>query len=568
MKNLILTMLICLCVSTAQAQPAQVEVCHRIDEYVSQTLLVNENALDGYLIANPDDTVGACVVTYCPPGIVAMSEPLSTNCTYGGSAFTVCNNNLFATTYACNGPPGSDGSDGAVGAQGMVGIPGDDGTEGVQGIQGSSGVDGLSVELFSLNAGHPVCAYGGTEFVVGAANSYACSGAPGVDGSNGFDGADGATGPPGTCSCDLDCFEGTADCDGELANLCETDTTTETDCGGCGIICTISEVCFEGACCAFIGTCTEEECGTVIDDGCGGVITCDACVPALGGEYTSVSAGTKHTCSLIGSTILCWGVDGGASADFGQVTGPNSDGGTFTQVEASWYNTCGIRTDGSIVCWGHDGYGQLNVPNDNDFVQVSVGGGFVCGRHSDARITCWGFDPYQATGDANSDVGRFLQISTGNSNICGLRTNNTVICWGNNLYGEVSGPNSDSGTFIQIVSSHQSSCGIRTDGSIVCWGRDEYNKITSSNSYNGVDLVQLTAVGYTICGLRTNGSIICWGIDDESLFDYGQVTGPNSDSGTFIQVEAGVHHTCGLRDDGSITCWGWDTEGQSTVPTL
>lgn len=44
------------------------------------------------------------------------------------------------------------------------------------------------------------------------------------------------------------CEPMTADCDGRLSTGCETDTTTVTDCGGCGVTCDPGRRCVEGTC--------------------------------------------------------------------------------------------------------------------------------------------------------------------------------------------------------------------------------------------------------------------------------------------------------------------------------
>lgn len=44
------------------------------------------------------------------------------------------------------------------------------------------------------------------------------------------------------------CEPMTADCDGRLSTGCETDTTTVTDCGGCGVVCAPGRRCVDGTC--------------------------------------------------------------------------------------------------------------------------------------------------------------------------------------------------------------------------------------------------------------------------------------------------------------------------------
>ncbi len=44
------------------------------------------------------------------------------------------------------------------------------------------------------------------------------------------------------------CAPGTADCDGRLSTGCETNATTTTNCGACGVACAAGQVCATGTC--------------------------------------------------------------------------------------------------------------------------------------------------------------------------------------------------------------------------------------------------------------------------------------------------------------------------------
>ena len=68
-----------------------------------------------------------------------------------------------------------------------------------------------------------------------------------------------------------------------------------------------------------------------------------------------------------------------------QVSGSPS----FTQVSAGWDHTCGLKQDGSIICWGSDGFHQA-VPPQGEFASVSAGGSHTCGLKEDGSVACWG----------------------------------------------------------------------------------------------------------------------------------------------------------------------------------
>jgi hypothetical protein len=114
--------------------------------------------------------------------------------------------------------------------------------------------------------------------------------------------------------------------------------------------------------------------------------------PAAGsGPYTQVSAGSNHACALKSDgSVVCWGSNCDVTVtgpDACSVTGnagviyptpaadprpdtrlPFLDGrtvppaGPFTQISAGANNTCAIRPDGQIACWGDNASGQSSPP--------------------------------------------------------------------------------------------------------------------------------------------------------------------------------------------------------------
>src|SRR5690606_10762889 len=65
---------------------------------------------------------------------------------------------------------------------------------------------------------------------------------------------------------------------------------------------------------------------------------------------------------------------------------------TFQQVSTRGYQSCGLRTDGSIACWGWDWDGRISPPPGNNYTQVSTASWDACALRDDGSITCWGFN--------------------------------------------------------------------------------------------------------------------------------------------------------------------------------
>jgi VCBS repeat-containing protein len=97
----------------------------------------------------------------------------------------------------------------------------------------------------------------------------------------------------------------------------------------------------------------------------------------------SVDAGDFHSCGVkTDGTLACWG-----SNSSGQLNGVPT--GTFTSVSAGAFHSCGVKTDGTLACWGLNNFGQLNAPSGT-FTSVSGGVQYSCGVKTDGTLACWG----------------------------------------------------------------------------------------------------------------------------------------------------------------------------------
>ena len=191
--------------------------------------------------------------------------------------------------------------------------------------------------------------------------------------------------------------------------------------------------------------------------------------------FIQVSTGFHHTCGITDVVrAVCWGTDtwpqeGGllypelVGLYFGQSTPPTED---FQQISAGAIHNCGVKTDGSIACWGLNHDGQA-APPAGSFRQVSAGGGHACGLKTNDSIDCWGLN---YDGQATPPAGSFRQVSAGGFHTCGIKMDSSVACWGYDEYRQTRSPR---GSFRQVAAGAFHTCGIKTDGRVVCWGSDD-----------------------------------------------------------------------------------------------
>jgi len=279
-------------------------------------------------------------------------------------------------------------------------------------------------------------------------------------------------------------------------------------------------------------------------------------------------------------------------------------------AELGWFHTCAIKRNGSLWCWGYNQYGQVGIGTNLirefpfpvtvmpgvSFSSVSVGGHHTCAIKTDGSLWCWGHNGYGQVGDGtninkNSPIpvpgmsSGVSSISLGWYHSCAIKTDGSLWCWGNNEYGQLgNGSYENKNSPVQIMPSGVSSvsagghhtCAVKTDGSLWCWGDNSYGQIGNGTLGGSVsEPVQVIPSGvssvssgwFHTCAIKQNGSLWCWGDNG-----YGQL-GNNSFGGRVSEpveimssgvssVSLGWYHTCAIKTDGSLWCWGWNIFGQ------
>ena len=77
----------------------------------------------------------------------------------------------------------------------------------------------------------------------------------------------------------------------------------------------------------------------------------------------------------------------GAKPKLGQAV--KGEKGGFVSVSAGRKHTCGVRTDGSVACWGDNYHGQATPP-EGKFASVTAWHSHTCGVRADGTVACWG----------------------------------------------------------------------------------------------------------------------------------------------------------------------------------
>ena len=271
-------------------------------------------------------------------------------------------------------------------------------------------------------------------------------------------------------------------------------------------------------------------------------------------KLAEISSGNNHVCGLKhdGSPV-CWGF-GVKYHKSGPQDGQHRPpmGQKFAQISSGTFHTCALKMDGTPICWGHEDYGQSSPPPSETFTDISASGLHTCALRADGTPVCWGKDTHgQASPPPNEN---FMAISSGGLYTCALRQDGTPVCWGvgpehlGSNRGQADPPSGERFTAITAGTGH--SCGLREDGSAVCWGDDKRGQASAPPTE---PLMAISAGGEHTCALRQDGSAVCWG-DEENGWYPGKSDPPTNE--TFVGISSGTDHTCALRQDGTPVCWG------------
>ena len=146
------------------------------------------------------------------------------------------------------------------------------------------------------------------------------------------------------------------------------------------------------------------------------------------------------------------------------------DQARFVAITSGGRHACGLHSDGTLACWGHNGSGQAQAPGGR-FSTVQAGEWFTCGLRLDGRVECWGHLGYKATGPPE---GPFTALTVGRHHACGVRAEGTAACWGDRGAAQPR-PVDSPFTAVEAGLRGGSSCGLRLDGTVSCWDH-EFNR--------------------------------------------------------------------------------------------
>jgi len=141
-----------------------------------------------------------------------------------------------------------------------------------------------------------------------------------------------------------------------------------------------------------------------------------------GSGVTAIAAASRGACALVSGAVQCWGT--GIIADGINTTSSTPiavpDLSEVIAIDGGGDQMCVLRQGGALLCWGHNGQGQLgDNTNESRFLPVEIWasgvtqfdtggtreGAFTCAVLDDS-LYCWGSQSHQQLGIRAHDTDR------------------------------------------------------------------------------------------------------------------------------------------------------------------
>ena len=310
-----------------------------------------------------------------------------------------------------------------------------------------------------------------------------------------------------------------------------------------------------------------------------------------------IASGPFHSCALVGSgSAWCWGRNryfqqGSAvpSDAFSNIARPVIFPNAAVIDDAieidTLFETCVIRSDRSVWCWGHptglfrrEGFQSAaelrfaestadrdrpqRIAGIENAVQLALGAFHGCALTADGEVLCWGDRRILGRGDAPSSSIARTVITVGGEPLAGI---------------------------VRLSAGFLHSCALSAAGLVHCWGNNDARQVTAGALEGAARLYQYavplrlrvgnraslltgaTAIHAGLdhsCGLY-GGSARCWGDSEHGQFGNGPTTPTPGVSTAALNTEGmalsdlrslstggSARQVCGVNRDGLVHCWG------------
>ncbi|WP_217134938.1 RCC1 domain-containing protein [Leucobacter chinensis] len=237
------------------------------------------------------------------------------------------------------------------------------------------------------------------------------------------------------------------------------------------------------------------------------------------------------------------------------------DGVTANQVEAGFYHSLALGSNGRVYGWGDNGNGQLGnpaagknaslpveaqLPADVRVTALAAGSYFSLALSESGDLYAWGYNDKGQLGDG-STVTRSTPVKV---------------------------ENPDGAHFVSVAAGNGQSYAVTTSGEVYAWGTNDSGQLGTGdttgsvlpkrvNFATGVSIVSIAAGHSHTLALDSDGTAYAWGLNTRGQLGLGDTAVRLSPEAVTLpgkvlvgQVAAGEGHSIAIGADGNAYGWG------------
>lgn len=199
--------------------------------------------------------------------------------------------------------------------------------------------------------------------------------------------------------------------------------------------------------------------------------------PPSGVHWTKVASGGLGFVVALGSDGQVASVGFATNPTYGAQAPALPPGTTYTDVAAGFDGAWALRSDGALVRWGGAAIptpsGVPQAPAGRRFVQLAPSQNFFLGLLDDGTVMAFGANNYGQLNIPALPAGlAYRQLAVGERHGLALRSDGYVVGFGQNTSGQCNTPSLPAGqSYTRVAATKFGSCALSSSGFIWTWGQ-------------------------------------------------------------------------------------------------